>query len=115
MVDATRRPGTLAWLYQRGLTFDEATKTHEFMYINFWHKKEPANDGQALFKHQESHLHEWENPVSEIDFIDGMRRPDVPTAIRIARSKYHPEWQNMRALWISMASSSCVSCLHPAH
>jgi len=91
VVDATQRPGALAWLYQRGLTFDEAIKTHEFMYINFWHKKEPAPDLQSLFKHQESYMRKGNNPVSEIEFIDDVRRPDVPTAIRIARFQYHPE------------------------
>ena len=58
---------------------------HEFLYINFWHKKEPAPDLQSLFKHQESYMRKGNNPVSEIEFIDGVRRPDVPTAIRIAR------------------------------
>jgi hypothetical protein len=90
VVDGTRRPGTLAWLYQRGLTFDEAIDAHEFMYVNFWHKKEPALDLQSLFKHQESYMREGKNPASEIEFIDGARRPDVPTALRIARFKYHP-------------------------
>jgi len=38
IVDGTRRPGTLAWLYQRGLTLEEAVTAKEFMYVNFWTK-----------------------------------------------------------------------------
>ncbi len=90
VVDGARRPGTLAWLYERGLTFDDATKSHEFMYINFWQKKEPAHDLPSLFKFQESYMYEGSNPASEITFIGGVPRTDVPTAIRISRFKYHP-------------------------
>jgi hypothetical protein len=93
IVDGTRRPGTLAWLYQRGLTIEQATKAREFMYVNFWRKDEAAaaHDLQTLFAHQESYMRGGENPVNDIDFIDGAHRTDgLPTAIRIARFKFHP-------------------------
>jgi hypothetical protein len=53
VVDATRREGMLATLYQRSLTFEEALRNNEFMYINFW--KKPDEDGintlDALLEH----------------------------------------------------------------
>jgi hypothetical protein len=97
IIDATRRPGTLAYLYQQGLTFEEATKAHEFMYINFWTK---ANDGicdlESLLRHQEAYMREGNNPVSSITFTDGVQRGDnIRTTIREARFKAYPgiaEW-----------------------
>ncbi|MEQ8267299.1 MAG: restriction endonuclease [Parvibaculum sp.] len=36
VVDAQKTPFALAWLYQRGLTLDQAQQRKEFMYVNFW-------------------------------------------------------------------------------
>jgi len=80
-VDATQGRGALAWLYQQGLTLDEATKSGEFMYVNLWKKEERANDLQSLYKLQEDYLRKNPHIVS-IAFMDGVPRKDVKTAIR---------------------------------
>ena len=81
VVDATQGRGALAWLYQQGLTLDEATKSGEFMYVNFWKKEEVANDLESLYKFQENYLRR--NPhVISIAFMEGVPRKDVKTAIR---------------------------------
>ncbi len=90
IVDGTQGRGALAWLYQRGLPFEEATKAREFMYVNFWSKKEPARDLESLFKHQEGYMRGGTNPVTQIDFIGGVKRTDAPTAIRVAKFHCHP-------------------------
>jgi hypothetical protein len=90
IVDGTQGREALAWLYQRGLTFEEATKTREFMYVNFWSKKEPARDLESLFKHQEGYMRGGANPVAQMEFTGGAKRTDARTAIRIARFQYHP-------------------------
>src|SRR2546425_4926628 len=90
IVDGTQGRGALAFLYERGRTFEHAKEEREFMYVNFWTKKEPACDLQSLFQHQEGYMREGMNPVAQIEFIDGVARTDVQTAIRLARFKYHP-------------------------
>ena len=60
------------------------------MYVNFWTKKDGVCDLDSLFKYQESYMHNEQNPVSQIEFIDGAQRIDVKTAIRVARFKFYP-------------------------
>lgn len=57
-MDATQGRGALAWLYQQGLTIDEASKAGEFMYVNFRKKEKRGNDVESLCKFQESYLRE---------------------------------------------------------
>jgi hypothetical protein len=81
VVDATQGRGALAWLYQQGLTLDEATKAGEFMYVNFWNKEERGNDLESLCKFQESYLRK--NPcVLSIALMEGVPRKDAKTAVR---------------------------------
>lgn len=92
VVDATRRPGTLAWLYQRGLSLDEALKSHEFMYINFWNKKDAkVTSLDALLKHQEAYLRE-DFPDAEIQYLEGTQGQKVgaTTLIRRMKNKKYP-------------------------
>lgn len=81
VVDATQGRGALAWLYQQGLTLDEATKSGEFMYVNFWKKEEEVNDLESLYRFQENHLRRNPRFIS-IAFMEGVPRRDVKTAIR---------------------------------
>jgi tetratricopeptide (TPR) repeat protein len=93
VVDATRREGMLATLYQRGLTFEEAFRNNEFMYINFW--KKPNEDGinslDALLKHQESYMLGG-SPDAEIRLLDGVQNQKVgaKSLIRRFKKKTHP-------------------------
>jgi hypothetical protein len=87
IIDATKRTGALAWLYQRGLSLDEALKEHEFMYINFWNKedeKAPSLDG--LLKYQESYMREG-SPDAEINYLEGVQRQKVGARTLIRRMK----------------------------
>ena len=53
VVDGQRHPGVLARLYRRGLTFDEAAGQREFMYVNLWDRRPPADSLEALLVQQE--------------------------------------------------------------
>src|ERR1035441_1176230 len=77
VIDATRRHHALAWLYQRGLTFEEAFKNNEVMYINFWNKKDrKVNTLDALLKYQEGYMLEG-CPGAEIRLLEGVQSQKV--------------------------------------
>lgn len=81
VIDITQGRGALAWLYQQGLTFEEATKSGEFMYVNLWEKKEGVADLETLYKFQEGYLRK--NPhLLSIAFMEGVSRKNAKTAIR---------------------------------
>lgn len=57
VMDATRRPNTLASIYQRGRTFEEAVRADEWMYVNFWKKKgELINSLESLLAYQSGYM-----------------------------------------------------------
>jgi tetratricopeptide (TPR) repeat protein len=93
VVDATRRTGMLATLYQRGLSFEEALHNNEFMYINFWNKKnnDGVNNLGALLKHQETYLLDG-SPGAEIRLLEGVskQRVGAKTLIRRFKKKTYP-------------------------
>lgn len=97
IIDATQGRGALAYLYERGTKFEEAIRKHEFMYVNFWGKKEPAEklelarDIDSLLKYQEAYMRTGGNPASRIELVERANRPDgQPTAIRIATFANYP-------------------------
>lgn len=55
ITDATKRELSTAFFYQRGLSYEQATQSMEFMYLNFWHldNTETLDD---LIQHQEENL-----------------------------------------------------------
>jgi len=87
VVDATQGRHALAWLYQQGLTFEQAARTREFMYVNFWRKKEPAKDLQSLLGYQEEYIRRG-RPRVDIEVIEKGHRGDAETAIRVVRNRY---------------------------
>ena len=93
VVDATKRPQVLATLYQRGLTFEQAVSNDEWMYINFWHKKDKdeVNSLDALLKYQEGYILEG-SPDAEIQLLEGVPNQKVgaQTLIRRLALKSHP-------------------------
>jgi tetratricopeptide (TPR) repeat protein len=93
VVDGTRRPGMLASLYQRGLSFEEALRNNEFMYVNFWNKKEKdeVNNLDALLKYQEAYLLDG-SPGAEIRLLEGVPNQKVgaKTLIRRFKKKTYP-------------------------
>jgi tetratricopeptide (TPR) repeat protein len=93
VADATKRQGMLATLYERGLTFEEALHNNEFMYINFWNKKDKneVNNLDALLKHQEAYLLEG-SPGAEIRLLEGVpsQKVGARTLIRRFKKKTYP-------------------------
>lgn len=89
IIDATRRPHMLATLYQRGLSLEEAQRNDEWMYVNFWNKRnDEVNSLDTLLKHQEGYLLE-SSPDSEIRLLEGFSNQKVraKTLIRRFRKK----------------------------
>ena len=93
VVDATRRGVGLASLYQRGLSFEEALRNNEFMYVNFWNKKDKdgVNNLDALLKYQEVYLLDGA-PGAEIRLLEGVPNQKVgaKTLIRRFKKKTYP-------------------------
>ncbi len=87
VVDATKRPHMLASLYQRGLSFEEALRNNEWMYINFWNKKnEEVNSLDALMKYQKTYILE-SSPDAEIRLLEGVANQKVGAKTLIRRLK----------------------------
>jgi len=93
IVDATKREGSaLAWLYQRGLTFEEAMQGGEFMYINFWSKKEnKVATLDDLIVYQEGYIKQG-LPNVEIRYLENPpnQREGKRTLIRIVKHPKYP-------------------------
>lgn len=92
IVDATRREGFLATLYQRGVTFEEAVRAPEFMYLQFWRKdKKRVNTVDALLTFQEGYMLGG-SPDAKIEIIErGInQRLGVKTLIRRFERRDHP-------------------------
>jgi hypothetical protein len=89
VIDAKRREGVVATLYQRGNTLESAGLAREWMYVNFWAKNETANDLDSLLKVQESYLKD-DFPSVEIEYQEGPRRSDATTKIRLLKIPTYP-------------------------
>lgn len=87
VVDAERRPGAIAWLYRRGLTFLQAASHKEFMYVNLWDRVAPTDSLDALLAEQNADMvaHAADAVISVRDLMlrDGcracIRRADIPS------------------------------------
>jgi tetratricopeptide (TPR) repeat protein len=92
VIDATQRPGMVATLYQRGLSFDEALGNREFMYVSFWNKRnEPVNSLDRLLKYQAGYM--LGGPTKgEISVLEEGKngRVGVRTLIRCFRKETYP-------------------------
>ena len=92
VVDATQRPGMVATLYERGLTFEDAMRNHEFMYVSFWDKRnDEINSLDALLEYQRGYMLEG-SPDAEILLLESSRnrRVGAQTLIRRFKKKTHP-------------------------
>jgi tetratricopeptide (TPR) repeat protein len=84
IVDANPQKGVVCYLYQRGLNADEAKKRFEFMYVNFWNKKnEIINTMDDLIEFQNEGILA-SNPDAKISIINTINRKDAKTKIREA-------------------------------
>lgn len=75
ILDGTKRDYTLAAIYQRGLTFDEAAKNKEWMYVNIFSKDEEINSLDDLVKLQEFYTKE-EFPKATFEYNSSIQRSD---------------------------------------
>ena len=96
VIDATRREHMMASLYQRGLTFEEALRSNEWMYIQFWTKKnEEVNTLDKLLEFQKSYILRG-SPDAEIRIVDGTsgQKVGAKTLIRRLQKKTYsgPEY-----------------------
>lgn len=73
IIDGARRSGFVASLYQRGITFEEATINKEWAYLNFWDKNDTIDTIDKLIAFQNDSLLEMDNDgkidVKENDVI----------------------------------------------
>lgn len=57
IIDGTRRESMVATMYQRGISFEEATEQNkEWAYISFWDKNDEINTMEALISFQNDYL-----------------------------------------------------------
>jgi hypothetical protein len=93
VIDATRRPHMLATLYQRGFGFEDAAGNREFMYVNFWNKRneKEVNTLDALLKYQAAYILEG-SPRAEICFLEGAASQIVgaKTLVRRLKKRTYP-------------------------
>jgi hypothetical protein len=89
IIDASKRPGVVCSLYQKGLSFDEAVKEKEFAYINFGIKEDISFTINHLLKIQNDKLVQDGN-VNSIKHLSSIQRDDATTIIRIADIKNYP-------------------------
>jgi tetratricopeptide (TPR) repeat protein len=92
VMDATKRPHMLASIYERGKTFEEAVRSDEWMYVNFWKKKgDPINSIENLLTYQSAYMLS-EPSGSEIQITEEGKnqRTGARTIIRCFRKKAYP-------------------------
>ena len=87
IIDATKRPAMVATLCERGLTFEDAAKKEEFMYVTLWDKRnKEVNSIDALLKYQEAYMREGSTDA-EILILEKARNRRVGAETRIRRFK----------------------------
>ena len=85
VIDAKKREGMVAMLYQRGFDIDWAGHAKEFMYLNFWTKETPDQDIDYLLKYQACTLHD-----ATVSYLSGVNRNDAKSIIRLAEIPNYP-------------------------
>lgn len=75
IIDGTKREGTLATFYQRGLLFEQATKNKEWMYANIFSKTEGISTLDDLVKLQEEYT-KIDFPKATFEYNSTVQRED---------------------------------------
>lgn len=89
VIDASRRSGFVAALYQRGYDLEKAGHAKEWMYVNFWAKDVSASNLEKLILQQDQGL-VANFPNANITYIEGPQRIDGVTKIRCFVEKSYP-------------------------
>ena len=85
IIDGTRRESMVATMYQRGISFEEATEQNkEWAYISFWDKNDEINTMEALISFQNDYLMD----LNSNGIIETME--DSGLKIRIFTSSNYP-------------------------
>ena len=85
IIDGTRRESMVASMYQRGISFEEATEQNkEWAYISFWDKNDGINTMEALISFQNDYLMD----LNSNGIIETME--DSGLKIRIFTSSNYP-------------------------
>jgi hypothetical protein len=85
VIDAQRRQGIVACLYQRGYDLEAAGRAKDWMYINFCRKDAATPDLDALLRQQGDTLKD-----GVITYLSGVERTDARTVIRLAEVPRYP-------------------------
>lgn len=85
VIDASRRKDSVACLYQRGYDLGAAARAKEWMYINFWKKKQASQGLDYLLNYQSKTLYD-----AKLTYLTGVVRPDAKTLIRLAEVPGYP-------------------------
>lgn len=89
VIDAERRDGVLATLYQRGLKFEEAGERNEWMYLNIFSKDEKINDLDSFIAFHESET--LKNfPKAKINYQKTIKREKYKTLLRTIEIEEYP-------------------------
>jgi hypothetical protein len=89
IIDAHAPRGLLCYMYQKGLTLEEAGALHQFAYVNFWDKSDQINTIDALLKFQEDRTFSGKR-INKLIYKRPVLRDDAATAIRIADIQTYP-------------------------
>jgi len=87
IIDARSCPNWLATLYQRGAEFD--VEMDEWMYVNFWNRKENDDTVDDLLKIQKDEFEQGNYEV-EIEYLNTIKRKDSKVVLRKVKYKKHP-------------------------
>lgn len=85
VIDARRREGVVACLYQRGYDLQEAGRAKEWMYLNFSHKNAASPNLDSLLQRKAAKLKD-----AQITYLPGVDRADAQTLIRLAEVPSYP-------------------------
>jgi tetratricopeptide (TPR) repeat protein len=75
IVDRTQRMGSIANLYQRGITYEEARKNGEYIYFNILSFDENLKNLDDVLKYHEQDTLEY-HPAATFEYFDTVERED---------------------------------------
>lgn len=89
IIDGTGRPNMMATLYQRGKSFEQATASLEWAYVNIVPKDSYTSSLDALLALQDGGLRA-DFPISKLTYLDGPKRDRWNTKIRCFEEASYP-------------------------
>jgi hypothetical protein len=81
IIDGTKREGMLATFYQRGLTFEEAVNSSEWIYVNIVSKDSDITCLNDLLEYQKGYTLN-DHPNANIEYVRTVKREGTNTVIR---------------------------------